>query len=68
MKQNKKTYYILILLLLLVMPLLFAIEEEPPNPDKGPPGVGLPLPIDGGLVALFVAGLFYGIKKRLNKK
>ena len=66
MKQNKKTYFLLALLLM-TMPLLFAIENDnpPPPPEEGAPFPALP--IDGGLIALFFAALFYGIKKSLKK-
>ncbi len=67
MKQNKKTYFILSLLLM-TMPLVFAVQggdPEPPDPDSGAPFPGLP--IDGGVIALLVAGVFYGVKKSLKK-
>ena len=58
--------------MLMTMPLLFAVDggDGPPEPDKGNGGpgfVGL-VPIDGGIIALFVAGVFYGVKKTLKKK
>ena len=37
--------------------------QEPPAPQAPPPG----LPIDGGILVLLASGLFYGIKKKLDK-
>lgn len=37
--------------------------QEPPAPQAPPPG----LPVDGGILILVASGLFYGIKKKLNK-
>jgi hypothetical protein len=63
MKQ-KKTY---ILLLLTIAPMLFAMSSQLPDgppPPTPPPG----LPVDGGVIALVVAGIFYGVKKNFKKK
>jgi hypothetical protein len=67
MKFNRQVYYIIITLFLITMSLTFA--QEPPSPSDrtgtpGPPGT----PIDGGVFALFVAGVFYGVKKAIKKK
>ena len=62
MGNKNKNILLLIALLLLVVPAVFA--QTPPAPQQPPPQ----LPVDGGLVALVVAGLFYGIKKSLKKK
>jgi hypothetical protein len=64
MKQ-KKAY--ILLLFLTIAPMLFAMSSqlpEGPPPPTPPPG----LPVDGGLISLVVAGVFYGIKKNINKK
>ena len=37
--------------------------QEPPAPQAPPPG----LPVDGGILLLVISGLYYGIKKKLNK-
>jgi hypothetical protein len=64
MKQNKKSsYYILVILFFAVAPL-FAQLPEPPS--RAAPPVGLPL--DGGVLVLFVAAVFYGVKKSIKKK
>ena len=60
MKDNNKTVWFF-LALLFVIPTVFAADPPPPTP---PPG----LPIDGGVLALLVAGLFYGVKKSFKKK
>lgn len=62
MENKNKNILLLIALLLLVVPTVFA--QNPPAPQQPPPQ----LPVDGGLVALVVAGLFYGIKRTLKKK
>jgi len=43
------------------------IAKEPPTPsgDGGPSGPGLP--IDGGILYLFLTGLVYGIYKLKNR-
>ena len=43
--------------LLLLFPLIMIAQGPPPPPT--PPG----LPIDGGLLFLFIAGVAYGVKK-----
>ncbi|MGB1268791.1 MAG: PID-CTERM protein-sorting domain-containing protein [Flavobacteriaceae bacterium] len=53
---------LLLVILLLACPLVFS--QQPPAPQQPPPQ----LPVDGGVVALVLAGLFYGIKKSLKKK
>lgn len=60
MKDNNKTVWLFVALLF-VIPTVFAADPPPPTP---PPG----LPIDGGVLALLVAGLFYGVKKSFKKK
>lgn len=62
MKNSNKKAFLLIAALFLVLPSVFA--QDPPPPLLPPVG----LPVDGGIVALLVAGLFYGIKKSLKKK
>ena len=64
MKHNKQKAFFLVLALLFTVPALFAVQELPPPAPLGPPG----LPVDGGVLALLVAGLFYGVKKSFNKK
>ncbi len=63
----KSRTLLIIVLLLLVCPLVFSQggNGTPPPPAQQPPPQ---LPVDGGLVALVVAGLFYGIKRTLKKK
>jgi hypothetical protein len=51
------------LFLLLLFPLIM-IAQNPPMPTENmgpPPPPGLPL--DGGLLFLFIAGVAYGVKK-----
>jgi len=64
MKHNKQKAFFLVLALLFTVPALFAIEAGDPPPPTPPPG----LPVDGGVLALLVAGLFYGVKKSFKKK
>jgi len=65
MKHNKQKSFLLVVALFFTMSALFAVEggDGPP-----PPTVPVGLPVDGGIVALLVAGLFYGIKKSFKKK
>ena len=63
----KSRTLLIIVLLLLVCPLVFSQGGNgtpPPPAQQGPPQ----LPIDGGVIALVLAGLFYGIRKSLKKK
>jgi len=65
MKHNKQKIFFLTLALFFTVSALFAIEGgDGPPPPTPPPG----LPLDGGVLALLVAGFFYGIKKSLKKK
>ncbi|PHS07845.1 MAG: hypothetical protein COA88_07855 [Kordia sp.] len=64
MKHNKQKAFFLVLALLFTVPALFAVQELPPPSPQGPPG----LLVDGGIVALLVAGLFYGVKKSFKKR
>lgn len=53
------------LLLLLLFPLIMIAQGTvpgPPPPVPPPPG----LPIDSGLLFLFIAGIAYGVKKVKN--
>ncbi len=61
-RTNMKSGALLILVLLLACPLVFS--QVPPAPQQPPPQ----LPVNGGLIALVLAGLFYGVKKSLKKK
>jgi hypothetical protein len=63
MKLNIRNITYILLLCLLQTTLAYG-QLEPPLPP-GPPGL---VPIDGGVIALVVAGIFYGIKKNINKK
>ena len=47
------------LFLLLLFPLIMIAQGPPLPPPPPPPG----LPIDGGLLFLFIAGVAYGVKK-----
>ena len=49
----------LLTLVILVCSALVANGQGLPPPPPPPPG----LPIDGGILVLLAAGLFYGIKK-----
>lgn len=49
------------LLLLLLFPLIMIAQGTVPGPPP-PPG----LPIDSGLLFLFIAGIAYGVKKVKN--
>lgn len=62
MGNKNKNILLLVALLFLVVPTVFA--QIPPAPQQPPPQ----LPVDGGLIALVIAGLFYGIKRSLKKK
>lgn len=62
MENKNKNILLLVALLFLVVPTVFA--QQPPAPQQPPPQ----LPVDGGVIALVLAGLFYGIKKSLKKK
>ena len=65
MKNNKQITFLLVVALFFTMSTLFAANgEEGPPPPTPPHG----LPVDGGVLALLVAGLFYGIKKSFKKK
>jgi hypothetical protein len=59
---------LLIILLLLVCPIMVFSQggdgTPPPPESQGPPQ----LPVDGGIIALVIAGLFYGVKKSFKKK
>jgi len=61
MKMQDKTKITSILLLLISF-VSNAVVIQPPPPL--PPG----FPIDGGVMGLFVAGLFYGIRKKIKKE
>lgn len=65
MKNNKQKTFLLVVALFFTMSMLFAIEGGDGPPPPTPP-VGLP--VDGGVLVLLVAGLFYGVKKSFNKK
>jgi hypothetical protein len=54
----KKKINILILIALLIVFTSYG-QGAPPPPPPPPPG----LPIDGGVLFLFLSGLIYGIKK-----
>ena len=56
-KMKKK--YLLVIIMLFVVCSISAQIVPPPVPPPPPPG----LPIDAGLGALLVAGLFYGYKR-----
>lgn len=62
MGNKNKNILLLVALLFIAAPTVFA--QTPPAPQQPPPQ----LPVDGGVVALVVAGLFYGIKRTLKKK
>lgn len=64
MGNKNKNIFLLTILLLVVVPTVFAQDAPPPPAQQGP----VELPIDGGVIALVLAGLFYGIKKSLKKK
>jgi len=48
-----------ILTLVLVVCCSFMVSAQGPPPPPPPPG----LPIDGGVLFLLIAGLYYGVKK-----
>ena len=58
--QMRVLKYQLLFIMFLTTPTI-AKTTAPPTP---PPG----LPVDGGVLALLVAGLFYGVKKSFKKK
>ncbi len=57
--MGKKTRLILIIVVLLTTTYTFGQAVPPPIPPPPPPG----LPIDGGIIWLFLAGIIFGIKK-----
>ena len=59
--MKKKNTFALVIAVMFVS-LTQAQANPPPIPPPPPPG----LPIDGGIILLFICGLFYGIKK-INK-
>ena len=62
MIQNKNKY------ILCFTMLLFLLIASPMFAQTIPPPVGRELPIDGGILTLLFAGLFYGVKKSIKKK
>ncbi|APX98963.1 hypothetical protein CLV86_1910 [Lacinutrix venerupis] len=66
MIQDKKT----IASTLFVLISFVCSAQTPPPPPSGPGPVGLPLPIDNGILVLLGAGLIFGIYKiyHLRKK
>lgn len=55
--ERKKGFTLLIILL--ITTVTFSQAVPPPIPPPPPPG----LPIDGGFIWLFLAGIIFGIKK-----
>ena len=62
--RNSMKYRTLLLLVILLLACPLVFSQQPPAPQQPSPQ----LPVDGGVVALVLAGLFYGIKKSLKKK
>jgi len=64
-KKNIKILLIIVVVVFITTPSVYA-QLLPPAPQspQGPPQ----LPVDGGVLALLVAGLFYGVKKSFKKK
>ena len=54
--MNKKS---ILTILLMVLCITIVSAQAPPPPPPPPPG----LPIDGGILFLFIASLVYGVKK-----
>jgi hypothetical protein len=50
-------------LLLLTLMLSFALARATQTDDPGLPGTDPDVPVDGGVAALLVAGVVYGIRK-----
>jgi len=65
MENNKQKTFLLVIALFFTVSVLFAVEGGDGPPPPTPP-VGLP--VDGGVLALLVAGLFYGVRKTFKKK
>jgi hypothetical protein len=55
----KKKLYITLFIGTFFISVVYSQVLPPPVPPPPPPG----LPIDGGLLFLFLSGLIYGIKK-----
>ena len=64
--QNKRI--IASILFVLISFVCVAQGSGNPPPPLPPPPVGWELPIDGGVLALFGLGLYYGVKKLLKTK
>ncbi len=68
MRRNRQKYIVIILFFLFALPSVFAIDGGPVDPPPPPSPPGLVAPIDGGIFALLLAGLFYGVKKSIKKR
>lgn len=60
MKMKNKPKVISILFILISFVCNAAVQPPPPPP---PPG----FPIDGGVLAMLILGVVYGIRKKINK-
>ena len=56
---KKSSLFLLLLFPLIMIAQITGLPGPPPPPPPPPPG----LPLDGGLLFLFIAGVAYGVKK-----
>ena len=63
--QNKRIFASILFVLISFVCMAQGIGDNPP-PPRPPPPPGLPL--DSGLLFLFLGALFYGIKKSISAK
>ncbi len=61
--QNKKTIASILFVLISFVSIAQGIGDPPPPTPPPPPG----LPIDAGVLAVMLLGIFYGTKKLLRK-
>lgn len=59
LKVKNKTKILLFVVVVLCTTFSFGQTVPPPVPPPPPPG----LPIDGGIIFLFIAGILFGVKK-----
>ena len=63
-KKNIKVLLLIVAVFITVPSVYAQLLPPAPQAPQGPPQ----LPVDGGVLALLVAGIFYGVKKSFKKK